>query len=509
MSDRILSAEETRALDRLAIETHGIPGVLLMEQAARALASRARGLLGPAGRCRVVAGGGNNGGDGYAAARLLLCEGREAEVFAVVPPASLTGDAALQARIFRSLGGRVAPAAALEAGPGDVVVDAIFGTGLTRPPRGAFAEAIRAIGRAREAGAKVVAADLPSGVHADTGQVLELAVRADRSVTFGAFKRAHFCHPGAALAGEVEVAPLSWPPGAVEGIEPAIRRLDDVAARSLLPRRGEAAHKGSFGHALVVAGSPGKTGAAALAGLGALVAGAGLCTVASRPAALPGIQAHAMELMGQPLPGAGPLAPADEEALLGAAEGKAAILLGPGIPRGEATWALLEALLGAYEGPVVLDADALNALAGREALLRKAAGPVVLTPHPGEMARLLGGTVAEVQADRIGAARAFARAQGCVVVLKGAHTVIADPEGSAALCPVANAGLATGGTGDVLAGVLTGLLAQGMAAPAAARAAVQAHARAGESLLGETGTAGLLASDLLQAIRSLWAEWSF
>lgn len=507
--NRILSAAETRELDRIAIEEHGIPGILLMEHAARAVAARGREMLGPGGRLLVVAGGGNNGGDGYAAARLLLSEGRVAEVFAVVPPEKLRGDAALQARIFTSIGGRIRRLSELSARPGDVVVDAIFGTGLSRPPEGEFAEAIRAIRRAREAGAKVLAVDLPSGVHADTGQVLDLAVKADHTVTFGAYKRAHFCHPGAVLAGEVEVAPISWPPGILEAVTPAIRLLDDETVRALLPRREEAGHKGSFGHCLVVAGSSGKTGAAALSGLGALIAGAGLCTVASRPEALAQIQAHAMELMGQPLPGAGALSSTDSEALLEAAKGKAAILVGPGIPRGEGTWELLESLMSAYEGPLVLDADALNALVGRVEILRKAAGPVVLTPHPGEMARLLGRTVAEVQADRIEVARGFARAQRCVVVLKGAHTVIADPDGGAALCPVASPALATGGTGDVLAGVLTGLLAQGMEASAAARAAVQVHARAGESLLATTGTAGLLASDLLEAIRGVWARWAF
>lgn len=507
--NRILSAAETRELDRLAIEEYGIPGLLLMEHAARAVARRVRALLGPAGRCLVVSGAGNNGGDGYAAARLLLSEGREAEVFAVVPPESLSGDAALQARIFASMGGRISPARELDVRRGDVVIDAIFGTGLSRPPRAAFADAIRAIARAREAGAKVVAVDLPSGVHADTGQVLELAPQADHTVTFGAWKRAHFCHPGAALSGEVEVAPISWPPGILDSLTPSIELLDDEAARSLLPRRSEAGHKGSFGHCLVVAGSPGKTGAAALAGIGALVAGAGLCTVASRPEALPSIQAHAMELMGQPLPGSGALSMADAEGILAAAEGKAALLVGPGIPRGEETGALLDRLLGAFEGPVVLDADALNAAAGDVEILGEARGPLVLTPHPGEMARLLGVEVAQVQGDRIEAARGLAQARRCVVVLKGAHSVIADPEGGAAICPVANPGLATGGTGDVLAGLLTGLLAQGMEASAAARVAVQAHARAGEQLIGETGTAGLLASDLLEAIRGVWASWGF
>jgi NAD(P)H-hydrate epimerase len=503
----VLTAAETREFDRVAIDDHGIPGILLMEHAATAVARRARALAGPGGRFFVVAGGGQNGGDGYAAARLLLSEGREACVLAVVPPERLAGDAALQARIFASIGGEVRPFEAPRAGPGDVVIDALLGTGLSRPPRGAFAEAIAAMNAAREAGAKVLCVDLPSGVSADTGEVLETAVRGDATVTFGAWKRGLLCHPGAALAGEVEVAPISWPPGILDRLRPAVRLLDDEGVRALLPARRGDAHKGSFGHCLVVAGSVGKTGAAALAGLGALVGGAGLCTVASRPPALVAIQAHAMELMGHPLPGEGPLAEADLEALRRAAEGKDAILVGPGIPRGGQTGALLEAFLAEFDGPVVLDADALNALAGSAERLRRARGPVVITPHPGEMARLVGTSIAEVQRDRIEVARGFARNHGCTVVLKGAGTVVADPDGEAAICSAGNPGMATGGSGDVLGGLLASLLAQGMTPGEAARAAVHVHAKAGDLVRADRGMAGLLASDLLEGIRRIWVEW--
>lgn len=504
----VLTAAETRELDRIAIEVHGIPGILLMEHAATAVARRALALAAPHGRFVVIAGGGNNGGDGYAAARLLLCEGREASVLAVVPPEQLEGDAALQARILASIGGEIRPFEPFAAGPGDVVIDALFGTGLARPPRGVFAEAIAATHAARAAGAKVLAVDLPSGISADTGEILETAVQADATVTFGALKRGLVCHPGAALAGEIEVAPISWPPGIVEGLRPAVRLLDDDSVRALLPTRVVDGHKGTFGHCLVVAGSIGKTGAGALAGLGALVGGAGLCTVASRPAALSAIQAHAMELMGHPLPGEGQLGPDDFEELCRAAEGKDAVLIGPGIPRGEKTGDLLEAFLAEFEGPVVLDADALNAIAGRAERLRRARGEVVITPHPGEMARLLGTTAAEVQRDRIETARRFALEHGCTVVLKGAGTVVAGPDGQAAVCPAGNPGMATGGSGDVLGGLLAALLAQGIRPADAARAAVQVHARAGDLVRRDRGMAGLVASDLLEGIRRIWALWN-
>lgn len=503
----VLTAAETREFDRIAIEDHGIPGILLMEHAATAVARRARALAGPGGRFFVVAGGGNNGGDGYAAARLLLAEGKDARVLAVVPPERLTGDAALQARIFASIGGEVGTIEALSAGPGDVVIDALLGTGLSRPPRGEFAEAISAVNAARKAGAKVLCVDVPSGVSADTGEVLETAVRGDATVTFGAWKRGLLCHPGAGLAGEVEVAPISWPPGLPEQLRPAVRLLDDEGVRALLPRRRGDAHKGSFGHCLVVAGSVGKTGAAALAGLGVLVGGAGLCTVACRPPVLSAIQGHAMELMGHPLPGEGALAAADLAALRRAAEGKDAVLVGPGIPRGATTGALIEAFLAEFDGPVVLDADALNALAGSAERLHRARGPVVITPHPGEMARLLGTSIAEVQRDRIETARRFAQDHGCTVVLKGAGTVVADPDGEAAICAAGNPGMATGGSGDVLGGLLASLLAQGMGPGEAARAAVHVHARAGDLVQAERSMAGLVASDLLEGIRRIWVEW--
>lgn len=506
----VCTAAEARAIDRAAIESLQIPGLILMEHAARAVADRARRLLGPRGRAVVVAGAGNNGGDGYAAARLLLVDGIEVEVVALVEAERLRGDAATNAAIWERIGGRIVPFGprALErVGPGDVVIDAIFGTGLSREPEGDFAVAIDAVNAARTRGAKVVAVDLPSGLDADSGRPLGAVVAADCTVTFATLKRSHLLHPGAALCGEVQVAPISIPPSVFASIAPRVRRLDEGEVRSLLPDRPADAHKGSFGHCLVVAGSFGKTGAAALACKAALVGGAGLVTVATRPAVVPQVLGHVAEAMGLPLPGEGPLGEADAEALLAAMRGKAAILAGPGIPRGEETAALLERLLVEATCPLVLDADALNAVAARVEILQRARSGLVLTPHPGEMARLVGRTAAEIQADRIGVAQRFAESVGCVVVLKGAGTVVAAPDGTAAICPTGNPGMATAGSGDVLGGLIAALLAQGLAPFDAACAGVYVHGLAGDRRARVRGAAGLVAGDLIDGIAEVWAAW--
>jgi len=508
---RILTAAETRAVDREAIERFGVPGLLLMEHAAQAVAEAARAALGASGRVFVVAGAGNNGGDGYAAARLLFAAGVSTKVLAAADRSRLAGDAAVNARLFAAFGGEVASFASeglAAAGRGDVVVDALLGTGLSRAPEGVFGQAILAVNEARTRGAVVVAVDLPSGLDADTGLAPGLVVVADRTVTFGALKVGLAVPPGRELAGAVEVAPISWPPKALDGLASRLELLDEARVREALPLRKEQSHKGTYGHCLVVAGSPGKSGAAALAGSGALVGGAGLVTIATRAEVVPQVLGHAAELMAAPLPGDGALGRSDLPALLAAAEGKDVVLVGPGIPRGPETCAAIGAMLAGCDATFVLDADALNALAEEPALLGRARGRVVITPHPGEMARLAGTTIAEVQADRIGVARRFAAAHGCTVILKGAGTVVADPGGNAAICPTGNAGMATGGSGDVLGGLVASLVAQGMAPPEAARAAVFVHGTAGDRVAARTGMAGLVASDLLEGIREVWASWS-
>lgn len=506
---RVFTAAEMRSIDRATIERFGIPGIVLMEHAAAAVVGAAEDLLAPGGAVVVVAGGGNNGGDGWAAARLLLLAGVPVTVFHLVPPEALSGDAAVNARAYGNLGGPAAPFAGgpLPAGRGDVVIDAVFGTGLSRTPEGAHARAIEAIDEARGRGARIVAVDVPSGLSADTGRPPGPCVRADVTVTFGFPKVGLVVEPGASLAGELRVAEISLAPGAVEGLTAATFLLEEEEVRALLPPRDPSGHKGTYGHLLALAGSPGKSGAGALLCAGALRAGVGLCTVATRPGALAAIQAHLPEAMGTALPDGGELGPGDVEPVLRALAGKDALAAGPGIPRGSATPAFFAGLLPALPVPAVLDADALNAVAAGPAMLRRAARELVLTPHPAEMARLAGCSTAEVQADRIGVARRFAGEYGCTVVLKGARTVIADPDGTVAVNPTGNPGMATGGSGDVLTGVVGALLAAGLSAGAAARVAVFAHGKAGDLRAASRGRLGLVATDLAEGLGEVWSAW--
>ncbi|ACG73592.1 carbohydrate kinase, YjeF related protein [Anaeromyxobacter sp. K] len=505
---RLVGAAEMRAIDRAAIDGLGIPSLELMERAGRAAADAARGLAGPGGRFAVVCGGGNNGGDGWVVARLLVGAGRAVRVVSLVDAARLTQDARAE-RARAEAAGVVAEAAdaPLEAGPGDVVVDAIFGTGLSRAPEGAFAAAISRIEAARRAGARVLAVDVPSGLSADTGQPLgEACVRADRTVTFAFQKRGLVLHPGPAHAGEVTVADIGIPPEAAAQVPAEAELLVEDEARALVPPRDPEAHKGDAGRVLVIAGSPGKTGAAHLALTGALRGGAGLVTLAARAEVLPMALAGRPEAMSAALPGAGPLDASDLGPLLEAAAAADALVIGPGIPRGDGTGALLLELLSRAGLPAVLDADALNAVAGQAERLAGAGVPLLLTPHPGEMARLCGLSTAEVQRDRIGLAARQASAWAATVVLKGARTVVADPSGPPAVIPTGNPGMATGGTGDVLAGLCGALLAAGLAPGAAGRAGAWVHGRAGDLAARRLGERGLLASDLGAAIGEVWAE---
>jgi NAD(P)H-hydrate epimerase len=506
---RLVGAAEMRDIDRAAIDGFGVPSLALMERAGRAVADAAIALAAPAGRFMVVCGAGNNGGDGYVAARLLRAAGRDARVVALVPAERLSGDArAVREQADRSGvpidEGLLSP---IDAGAGDVVVDAIFGTGLGRPPEGAFADAIARIGSARIAGARVVAVDVPSGLSADSGQPLGSCVRADRTVTFAFLKRGLVLQPGAALAGEVTVADIGIPADAARRIPVGCELLTEPEARVLVPARARDAHKGDAGRLLVIAGSPGKTGAAHLALTGALRGGAGLVTLAARPEVLPFALAGRPEAMSVALPGTGPLGRGDLAALLAVARGVDALAIGPGIPRGPETAELLRALVQRAGKPAVLDADALNALAEDPGALRELGAPVLLTPHPGEMARLCGSTIADIQADRIGVAATQARAWSATVLLKGARTVVADPDAPPTLIPTGNPGLATGGTGDVLTGLCGALLAGGFPPPSAGRVGAWVHGRAGDLAARRFGERGLVAGDLGDAIAAVWAEW--
>lgn len=506
---RLVTAEEMRAVDRAAIAGCGIPGLVLMDRAGAAVARAALALRGPGGRVVAFCGGGNNGGDGYAAARALVEAGVDARAVAVTDPAALRGDARAAFEAARAAGVPVGSGdelRALRAGPGDVLLDALFGTGLARPAAGLHAVAIARLAELRAQGARVLAVDVPSGLSADTGRPLGPAVHADRTVTFAFLKRGLVLHPGPEHAGEVEVADIGIPAQAAAAVPVGCELLAEDEARALVPARSPEAHKGDAGRVLVVAGSPGKSGAAHLALSGALRGGAGLVTLAARPEVLPFALAGRPEAMSVAVPGAGPLGASDVEPLAAAAEGVDAVVVGPGIPRGPETAAALRAFLARAGKPAVLDADALNALAeARDPFPLPV--PAILTPHPGEMARLCRTTIAEVQRDRIAIAAEQARAWGCAVLLKGARTVVAAPGAPPAVVPAGNPGLATGGTGDVLAGLTGALLGSGLPPFDAARAAAFVHALAGDLAAARLGQRGLLAGDVADALGAVWARW--
>jgi hydroxyethylthiazole kinase-like uncharacterized protein yjeF len=503
MAAYVVTAVQMRELDRLTIEELGLPGALLMEHAGRAVADEVEKLVPGRLRVAVVCGNGNNGGDGFVCARWLREHGHDASVVLGAGRPRAGGDAALHLGVYERLGGPVLDVAALDAAlaGADAVIDAIFGTGLTRTIEGALADVIARVNAAR---ALRVAVDLPSGLDADTGRVLGVCVDADLTVSFGFAKVALVSSPGFERCGVVKVVEIGIPAGLPERLEVALTMGDAADAKARLPRRPPGGHKGTFGHLLVVAGSAGKTGAALLCASAGLRAGAGLCTLATPPEVRPLVEGRAWEVMLAELD---PERPRDEalSALLELARGKRALAWGPGMPTSAAAGELLRAALLVLEAPVVLDADALNHLARDTSILAKARAKVVLTPHPGEAARLLGTDVATVQADRVGNARRLADGTRAVVVLKGARTIIAAPGGRAVINPTGNPGMGTGGTGDVLCGVIGALLAQGLEPFDAAVLGAHVHGLAGDLARDARGEIGLNAGDLLSSLPPAFA----
>ncbi|MFE8599631.1 NAD(P)H-hydrate dehydratase [Archangium violaceum] len=507
---RVLTAARMRAADQSAEARFSMPSPLLMENAGRWLADAARELGTTASRYVVVCGPGNNGGDGLVAARFLHISGLRVTVVLVGDRAKLTPESQRNLHALEPYGlHQPQPLGKVEARAGDVVVDALFGTGLTRAPAGEFSEAIQHMLRWRAAGAKVVAADIPSGLHTDTGEPFTPCVEADVTVTFGFYKQGQVLEPGATLCGDLRCVDIGIPPEAVtpqEGRE--LFLLEEADARGAIAPRRSDTHKGSYGHVLVVAGSHGKSGAAAMSALGALRGGAGLVTVATRSEVVEPVLGHAPEVMGWPLENRGPLGMADLEPLLEAAEKKDVLVIGPGIPRGDETVKLLGELLSRVDVPAVLDADALNAVATDLEVLRRAKGPLVLTPHPGEMSRLTGVPTKDLQKARVEVARDFARTHEVTLVLKGARTLIAHHDGTVYVNPTGNPGMATGGMGDVLSGLLGALLAQGLKLPEAAWTGVYAHGLSADLMVARRGRMGLIATDVAKGMCNVWTRWN-
>jgi hydroxyethylthiazole kinase-like uncharacterized protein yjeF len=552
----LVGAATMRALDRHTIETLGVPGELLMESAGRAVAEAVLRLRagGAGGDVLLVCGTGNNGGDGLVAARHLALLGVPVRVAVVGDAGRMARDAAANRDRLRRLGVGLESGRLRTAGAG-VIVDALFGTGLARAVEGAPAEAIRRILASRPA-ARVVSVDLPSGLDADTGQTHGVAIQADVTVTIALPKLGLALEPGRSLAGRIEVARIGIA-DAAPGVAPDAELWTARAVGARLPARPHGGHKGSFGHVLVVAGSRGKTGAATLAAEGALRAGAGLVTIACPAGVNEILEVKCTEAMTAPVADTaeGGFSGGAVEAVLRLASERDVVALGPGVGREEETQKLVRELAARVDRPLVLDADGLYAFsaeaaggrrtgAGRLSALKARNAATILTPHPGEAARLLDGlrldglqleslrterlgakggarararsarragsrskeiAAGDLNRDRIGAARLLVAATGAVVVLKGAATVVAAPDGRVVVNPTGGPVLGSGGTGDVLTGVVAGLLGQGMEAFEAAVAAVWVHGEAGDRLASERGAAGTIAGEVAAGIPAVLA----
>jgi NAD(P)H-hydrate epimerase len=455
----------------------------------------------------VLCGKGNNGGDGFVVARLLHRSHAKVSVLAMAPLSELSRDAATMYRQFVRVAGKSALHPYTSKSQiqsllrdSDIIVDALLGTGLSSDVTGRYGDAIDGI---NEAGRPVLAVDLPSGLHADTGAILGRAVRASLTVTFGLPKLGLYQNQGIDLAGLVTIVDIGIPQAYIDAVGSRTTLITRSFAQTALPARRLSSHKGTFGHAGIIAGSVGKTGAAAMAANAALRVGAGLVTVAIPSSINDVLEAKLLEAMTVPMPEtkARTFSRTAFDRLAAFIAARTAIAIGPGLSTHPETVELVQALVKQLDRPAVLDADALNALAGRASLLTACKAPPIITPHPGEMARLENGaTPQSINADRIGTATRFARERGVFVILKGARSVIARPDGAVAICPTGNPGMATAGTGDVLTGMIVGLLAQGLASWEAACVATYLHGYAGDLAAALNGEAGLIAGDVIGQI---------
>lgn len=504
---KLITPEQMRRIDRETIEKVGIPGVILMENAAFHISMKASEILAERKGSRVLAaaGCGNNGGDAYAATRHLLSMGYQVSLFSLCPPDELKGDAAVNASILLNMGVDIVPidgdqplerfaSACREA---DLVIDGLFGTGLSRDVDGLAQKVIEIINRFS---ACTLSIDIPSGVDGLTGRICGSAVRADYTVTFFLPKLGMVQYPGAACLGELTVADIGIPYQMADGLPP-YELTDKTMVASILPERPEDAHKGSFGKVLIIAGSYGMPGAACLSASAAYRTGSGLVRLAVPHELVPVLAAMLPEAVHAPLNSReGHIAGIDVSVLEGLLESSDAVLVGPGLTCCDDTRELVRQIVSLCNKPLVLDADALNAISGDIGILESLKCKAIITPHPAEMARLTGIDPGSVQSDRIGMAKAFSERYGITVVLKGAGTVIADPAGSIFINPTGNNGMATAGSGDVLAGVILSLLGQGLGTREAAAAGAYLHGLAGDLAAEKKGRAGMIASDMVEEL---------
>ncbi len=499
---RAATAAQIAEWDRRAITEFGIRTGMLMDRAGRHVAAVVSSMLHDTGNRRVVvlAGKGNNGGDGLVAARYLRQSGTDVTVLLLDSEDSMSGDAGVALRSAREAEVPIRPlprddssGLAQTLASADVLVDAIFGTGFRGRAGGVAAIAIEAANQSRK---PIVAVDVPSGLQADTGQLEEPCIRAVRTVTMGLPKVGLLLYPGADAAGELYVADIGYPPALATDTSVPTHLVTSDMVRARIPPRRPDSHKGDYGRVLIIAGSVGFSGAPTLATLGALRVGAGLVTVAVPVSIYPIVASKLTEAMPTPLPASdGAVAAGALERVKALAASSDIVAVGPGLSRDFGALHVVTGLL-AGDRPLVIDADGLNVLVGKAQLLARARKPVIITPHPAELSRLVDSPVAKIQEDRVTAARNAAGQFKCVVVLKGARTVVAEPGGQAFIVPTGNPGMASGGMGDVLTGAIAGLLGQGIAPVDAAYAGAYLHGLAGDLIARERGLAGMLASEV-------------
>lgn len=487
---QLYRAEQVRELDRIAIEDRGVPGFMLMTRAAEAAFQLLLAKWPRAKSIAVMCGAGNNGGDAYVVAALARRHGLDVTAYMAAPADKLKGDALTAWQMAEEAG---VPMRACDAAvdPGaDVIVDGLLGTGLSgdvRPGYAALIDSINASGR------PVLALDIPSGLCSDTGSILGTAIRANHTISFIGMKQGLLTGSGRACAGGLHYDDLQVPEGVLEALEPASERLDVADLAEHLPPRRQDAHKGGNGHVMIIGGGEGMGGAVAMAARAALRTGAGLVSVATWPAHVPGIIAQAPEVMVHGVSSGQELEPLLEHANV--------LVVGPGL--GQTPWS--EQLLqkaAATGKAMVLDADALNIVAAQRVVREFPRANWLLTPHPGEASRLLGCDTASIQRDRFAAVAELQARYGGTVILKGSGTLVTSGN-TISLCPYGNPGMATAGMGDVLSGICGALLAQGIALQQAASVAVSIHGRAADMAAAEGGQRGLQATDLLPWVRRL------
>ena len=498
-----------QAIDRQAIDGFAIPGITLMENAGIGVVRELQKSFSNLSQKKVFifCGKGNNGGDGFVIARHLHNLGTEVTVLLAAKLSELKDDAGTNANSAQNMGISID-----ELNPDnlnrhdhklrhcDIIIDAVFGTGLNKPASGLMEKVVDKINQFESLEKFVVSVDINSGVDSDSGQLMGPHVRSDLTLALACYKQSHLLHPAAGVMKETRLIDIGIPAKACQNIQ--VHQSEESDIKSCFQKRNPNSHKGDYGHVLVIAGSKGKGGAAGLTALAVLRAGAGLCTLALPDSSQKAFELHPMEVMTVPLPetASGTLSLQAKESILDLLKGKSALAIGPGLSTDPETVALIGELLPQIQCPLVLDADALNALSLHKDWLETLQPETVLTPHPKEMSRLTGVPTEEIQRNRVATASKFALNHSLTLVLKGSPSLIASADGSVVINPTGNAGMATGGSGDVLTGIISGLMAQGLPSPQAAIAGAYIHGEAGDQFAEKESQTTLIAGDLLRCL---------